>query len=117
MHACIHPSIHAYIHSYICTYITYIKKVFLCISSLPKEINIHSLKGKYLIFQAIYHLHFSVVPCLQSFFTSTLRLSGFIPRSSELFSKTMTQAGNRTTLTKHYPNVFQRFGKTHYRNE
>ena len=43
-----------------------------------------------------------------------------MPRESDLFSRKVTQDGNRATLTKQlkeafhsYPTVFQKFGKTH----
>ena len=49
-----------------------------------------------------------------------LRTKNFIPRASDLFSRMIVQDGNRATLTKQlktafyrYPNVFQKFGKTH----
>ena len=50
----------------------------------------------------------------------SLRTKNFIPRASDLFSRMIVQDGNRATLTKQlktafhrYPNVFQKFGKTH----
>ena len=48
----------------------------------------------------------------------SLRTKNFIPRASDLFSRMIVQ--DRATLTKQlkkafhrYPNVFQKFGKTH----
>ena len=50
----------------------------------------------------------------------SLRTKNFIPRASDLFSRMIVQNVNRATLTKRlkttfhrYPNVFQKFGKTH----
>ena len=50
----------------------------------------------------------------------SLRTKDFIPRASDLFSRMIVQDGNRATLTKQlkkafhrYPNVFQKFVKTH----
>ena len=50
----------------------------------------------------------------------TLRINGFIPMASDLFSRKIAQVGNRATLTKqlkkafhHYQTVYQRLGKTH----
>ena len=50
----------------------------------------------------------------------SLRTKNFIPRASDLFSRIIVKDGNRATLTKQlkpafhrYPNVFQKFGKTH----
>ena len=50
----------------------------------------------------------------------SLRTKNCIPRASDLFSRMIVQDGNRATLTKQlksafhrYPNVFQKFGKTH----
>ena len=50
----------------------------------------------------------------------TLRINDFIPRASNLFSRMITQGGNRATLTKQhkktshrYSTVFQIFRKTH----
>ena len=50
----------------------------------------------------------------------SLRTKNCTPRASDLFSRMIVQDGNRATLTKHittafhrYPNVFQKFGKTH----
>ena len=50
----------------------------------------------------------------------SLRTKNFIPRASDFFSRMIVQDGNRATLTKQlkrafhrYPNVFQKFGKTH----
>ena len=50
----------------------------------------------------------------------SLRTKKFIPRASDFFSRMIVQDGNRATLTKQlkmafhrYPNVFQKFGKTH----
>ena len=50
----------------------------------------------------------------------SLRTKHFIPRAFDLFSRMIVQDGNRATLTKQlrtafhrYPNVFQKFGKTH----
>ena len=52
--------------------------------------------------------------------TCSLKTKHFIPRASDLFSRMIVQDGNRATLTKQlkkvfhrYPNVFQKFGKTH----
>ena len=49
-----------------------------------------------------------------------LRTKNFIPRTSDLSSRMIVQDGNRATLTKQlktafhrYPNIFQKFGKTH----
>ena len=50
----------------------------------------------------------------------SLRTKNVIPRASDFFSRMIVQDGNRATLTKQlkrafhrYPNVFQKFGKTH----
>ena len=50
----------------------------------------------------------------------SLRPKNFIPTAFDLFSRIIVQDGNRATLTKQlktafhrYPNVFQKFGKTH----
>ena len=50
----------------------------------------------------------------------SLKTKSFIPRASDLFSRMIVQDGNRATLTKQlkkvfhrYPNVSQKFGKTH----
>ena len=50
----------------------------------------------------------------------TLIINDFIPRASDLFSRTIAQGGNRATLNKElkiafhcYPTVFQKIGKTH----
>ena len=50
----------------------------------------------------------------------SLRTKDFMPRVSDLFSRMIVQDGNRATLTKQlkkafhrYPNVFQKFVKTH----
>ena len=63
----------------------------------------------------------------RSIFSEFLRMArcsqktkNFIPRASDLFSRMIVQDGNRATPTKQlktafhrYPNVFQKFGKTH----
>ena len=76
------------------------------------------------------HLSSSNIPCTissGSIFSKLLRMArcsqktkNFIPRASDLFSRMIVQDGNRATLTKQlkaafhrYPNVFQKFGKTH----
>ena len=48
------------------------------------------------------------------------RTKNFIPRACDLFSRMIVQDGNRATQTKQlrktfhrYPNVFQKFGKSH----
>ena len=50
----------------------------------------------------------------------SLRTKNVLPRASDLVSRMIVRDGNRATLTKqlktafhHYPNVFQKFGKTH----
>ena len=50
----------------------------------------------------------------------SLRTNNFIPTASDLISRMIVQDGNGTTLTKQlktafhrYPNVLQKFGKTH----
>ena len=50
----------------------------------------------------------------------SLKTENFIPRASDLLSRMIVQDGNRATLTKQlktafhrYPNIFQKFGKTH----
>ena len=50
----------------------------------------------------------------------SLRTKNCIPRAFDLFSRMIVQDGNRAILTKQlktafhrYPNVFQKFGKTH----
>ena len=62
-----------------------------------------------------------------SIFSELLRMArcsqktkNLTPRASDLFSRMIVQDGNRATLTKQlktafhrYPNVFQKFGKTH----
>ena len=61
----------------------------------------------------LYFQNFRIVRC-------TLRINGFIPRASNLFSRMITQGGNRAVLTKQlkkashrYSTVFQKFRKTH----
>ena len=50
----------------------------------------------------------------------SLRTKNCIPRASDLFSRMIVQDGNKAALTKQlktvfhrYPNIFQKFGKTH----
>ena len=65
----------------------------------------------------MYHLHFygSIFSELFRIARCTLRINYFIPRAFYLFSRIITQGGNRATVTKKLKKAFQSYStaKTH----